>query len=232
VPDVIGSDTAGPTAAEATRIFLRPIATPFPLGFCALATASLMVAGMELGWFTSADTPLVAAVLIAFAFPLQLLASVFGFLGRDTVAATGFAVQGATWLIVGIGLLVTPAHQVSHPVGVLLLASAGWVLICGLGASLGKLAPAAVLMLTSTRFLLTGVHELTASRAVGHAAAIVGLVLVAVAAYVAAALEVENLQRRTVLPVLRRGHGAEAMRADLATQARTVSHEAGVREQL
>jgi uncharacterized protein len=36
-------------------------------------------------------------VLIAFAFPLQMLALIFGFLGRDTVAATGFGVQGGTW---------------------------------------------------------------------------------------------------------------------------------------
>ncbi len=219
-------------AVGATRIVLRPIATPFPLGFLALATASLLVAGKELGWFTSGDTPMVAIVLIAFAFPLQVIASVFGFLGRDTVAATGFGIQGATWLIVGIDLLLTPVHHTSHPLGVLLLAAAAWVLICALGSTLGKLAPAAVLMLTSLRFLLTGLHELTASTALGHAAAIVGLILVAAAAYVAAALEVETLQRRTVLPVLRRGRGIEAMEGDLAQQTRQVSNEAGVREQL
>ncbi len=226
------SGTVGPSAQQATRIVLRPIATPFPLGFVALATASLLVAGMELGWFTSADTPMVAIVLIAFSFPLQLVASVFGFLGRDTVAATGFGVQGATWLIVGIDLLVTPAHHTSRPLGVFLLAAATWVLICAAGSALGKLGPAAVLILTSLRFLLTGLHELTASSVLGHAAAIVGLILVAAAAYVAGALEVENLQRRTVLPVLRRGRGIEAMEGDLAQQTRQISNEAGVREQL
>ncbi len=220
------------SAPEMTRIVLRPIATPFPLGFLALATASLLVAGMELGWFTSTDRPMIAIVLIAFSFPLQLIASVFGFLGRDTVAATGFGVQGATWLIVGIDLLLTPPHHTSRPLGVFLLAAAAWVLICALGSAMGKLAPAAVLMLTSLRFLLTGLHELTASTALGHAAAIVGLALVAAAAYVAAALEVENLQRRTVLPVLRRGRGIEAMQGDLAQQTRHISNEAGVREQL
>lgn len=226
------NDTAGPSAPDATRVVLRPIATPFPLGFFALATASLVVAGMELGWFTSADSPIVAVVLIGFSFPLQLIASVFGFLGRDTVAATGFGVQGGTWLIVGIDLLLTPPHHTSGPLGVFLLAAATWVLICALGSALGKLAPAIVLILTSLRFLLTGLHELTASTVLGHAAAIVGLVLVAAAAYVAGALEVENLQRRTVLPVLRRGRGAEAMRGDLDQQTRQVTHEAGVREQL
>lgn len=228
------SDTPAPspTAATAARISLRPIATPFPLGFFALATASLLVAGMELGWFASADRQIVAIVLIGFAFPLQLLASIFGFLGRDTAAATGFGVQGGTWLVVGLDLLLTPPGSSSPALGVLLLAAAAWVLFCAMGSALGKLAPAAVLILTALRFLLTGLHEVTASTALGDAAAIVGLVLVAVAAYVALALEVENLQRRTVLPVLRRGHGAEAMQGDLAAQAQRLDREAGVREQL
>ncbi len=113
-----------------------------------------------------------------------------------------------------------------------LLAAAAWVLICALSSALGKIAPATVLLLTSLRFLLTGLHELTASTALGHAAAVVGLALVAAAAYVAAALEVENLQRRTVLPLLRRGRGVEAMEGDLAQQTRQISNEAGVREQL
>ncbi len=202
------------------------------MGFFALATASLLVAGLELGWFTAADRPIVAVTLIAFAFPLQMLASVFGFLGRDTVAATGFGVQGGTWLVVGVDLLLSPPGSSSRALGVLLIAASAWILICALGSTLGKLAPAAVLLLTSLRFLLTGLYELTSRTAVGNAAAVVGLVLVAVAAYVALALEVENLQRQTVLPVLRRGRGAEAMQGDLIAQSRRLDREAGVREQL
>ena len=83
-----------PTPAQAVRFYLRPIATPFPLGFGALAAASLLAAGSELGWFAPSDRPIVAVVLIGFSFPLQILASVFGFLGRDTAAATGFGIQG------------------------------------------------------------------------------------------------------------------------------------------
>jgi len=221
-----------PAPADAARIFLRPIATPFPLGFGALATASLLVAGLELGWFARSDQVLVAVVLIAFAFPLQFVASTFGFLGRDTAAATGFGIQGATWLVVGIDLLLTRPARPSHALGVFLIAAAAWVLISALGSALGKLVPAAVLALTALRFAITGLYELTGSTALEHAAAIVGLVLVAAAAYAALALEVENLQRRTVLPLLRRGHGAEALHGDLVAQARRLDREAGVREQL
>lgn len=224
-----GRDLSGPAA---TRIMLRPIATPFPLGMAALGTASLLVAGLELGWFTTADRTLVAVVLVGFCFPLQLLASIFGFLGRDTSAATGFGIQGGTWLVVGIQLLIgTPGH-VSHAVGVLLLVSSAWVLLSATGATLGKLVPGAVLFTTALRFLLTGLYELTASHGLEHAAAIVGLALVLLAGYAALALEIENSQRRTVLPLLRRGAGASAMVDDLAGQAVGIAHEAGVREQL
>lgn len=135
-------------------------------------------------------------------------------------------------MVVGVDLLLSSPVSTSHALGVLLIAAAAWILLCALGSALGKLAPAAVLLLTALRFLLTGLYELTANQGIEHAAAVVGLALVAVAAYVAFALEVENLQRRTVLPLLRRGRGAEAMQGDLAAQAQRVEHEAGVREQL
>jgi hypothetical protein len=211
---------------------LRPIATPFPLGLLALATATLLVSGLELGWFASADRRTVALGLIAFAFPLQALASVFGFLGRDTAAAVGFGVQGATWLVVGLSLLLTPPGATDAALGTLLLASGAWVGLCALGSALGKLVPAMVLLTTAVRFALTGWYELTASSVIEHVAAIVGLALVAAAAYAATALEVENLQRRTVLPLLRRGNGRDALERDLSYQARRLDREAGVREQL
>lgn len=226
--------TRDPTVsnAAATRIFLRPIATPIPLGFFALATASLLLAGAELHWFTASDRTIVAVVLVAFTFPLQLLASVFGFLGRDTAVATSFGVLCATWLVLGIDRLLTPPGHTSPAVGVLLLAAAGWVALCATGASLGKLGPAIVLGLAALRFAVTGVHELTGSGGLQRASAIVGLVLVAAVVYVALALELESLQRRTLLPVLRRGRGREAVEGDLADQTRTAEHEPGVREQL
>ena len=221
-----------PSPAQSARIMLRPIATPFPLGFFALATASLLVAGQELHWLGPSDHETVALCLVAFAFPLQILASIFGFLGRDTVAATGFGVQGATWLLVGLAQLSHLGRSIDHGVGLLLIASSAWVLLCALGASLGKLGVALVLVLTATRFLVTGLSELTGSGGLGRAAGIVGLLLVAAATYVAVALEVENLRRRTVLPIGRRGRGADALRLPLADQLRAVDHEAGVREQL
>lgn len=219
-------------AVRATRIFLRPIASPFPVGFSGLATASLLVAGSELGWYAGSNRMVVALALIAFAFPLQVIASVFGFLGRDSSAATSFGVQSVTWLVVGLDRLLSPPGSTSPALGVLLCAAAAWVALCALGSALGKLVPAGVLCLVALRFLLTGLYELSSSHGLEHATGIVGLVLVAACAYAIPALEIEGLQRRTVLPLLRRGSGREAMEAGLAEQSERVQHEAGVREQL
>ena len=160
-----------------------------------------------------------ALALIGFAFPLQLLSCVFGFLGRDSSAATSFGVRAATWLVVGLSRLLSAPGTVSHALGVLLCAASAWVALCALGSALGKLVPAAVLSLVSLRFLLTGIYQLTASRGLEHAAAITGLVLVAACGYAILAMEIEGLQRRTVLPLLRRGSGREAMSASLAQQS-------------
>ena len=221
-----------PAVAGATRIFLRPIASPFPLGFGGLATASLLVAGSELGWFSSRDRLVVAIVLIGFSFPVQFLASIFGFLARDSAAATSFGLQGTMWLVVGLERLLSAPGSTSPALGVLLCCVAAWVALGATGAALGKLVPAAILLLAAVRFLLTGLHELTAGAGVEHAAAIVGLVLVALCGYAMLALELEGLERRTVLPVLRRGPGREAVTASLAEQARGLEREPGVREQL
>ncbi len=56
--------------------------------------------------------------------------------------------------------------------------------------------------------------------------------LAAVAVYAALAMEVEDVQRRTVLPVLRRGLGRESLEGNLPDQLGRVEREAGVREQL
>src|SRR5919202_3572728 len=73
-------------------IFLRPIATPLALGFLALGGATLVLSGLQLGWFAPQESMYAALALISFGFPLQLLASIFGFLSRDPAAATGMGI--------------------------------------------------------------------------------------------------------------------------------------------
>jgi succinate-acetate transporter protein len=105
----------------AERVVLRPIGNPLPLGFLALGGATLLVSGLQLGWLEPADGKNVALVLIAFAFPLQLVTSLFGFLGRDVVAGTGMGVLSGTWLATGLIMLTSPPGATSDALGLFLL---------------------------------------------------------------------------------------------------------------
>lgn len=211
---------------------LRPIGNPLPLGFLALAAATLLVSGLQLGWLAPAQGGDVALILIAFVFPLQLVSSVFGFLGRDVVAGTGMGVLAGTWISIGLVTLTSPAGSTSDALGLFLLIAGSAMLVPAAAASTGKLAAFAVLAGTALRFLTTGLYQLTASDAWEATAGVVGLVLCALAVYAAAAMALEDARRQTILPLGRRGEGRAALRAGLDGQLARVEREAGVREQL
>jgi uncharacterized protein len=204
----------------AERVILRPIGNPLPLGFLALAGATLLVSGLQLGWLASSQDKDVALVLIAFVFPLQLVTSVFGYLGRDVVAGTGMGVLAGTWLSVGLITLTSPAGSTSDALGLFLLVAAVAMLVPALASASGKLVATAVLSATALRFASTGMYELTASATWEDVAGVVGVLLCVVAVYAALAIALEEARRETVLPTGRRGTGAD------------VGHEPGVRPQL
>ena len=215
---------------EVARIVVRPIGTPLPLGFIALVVATTGFSALQLGWIPPEQGGAVALGVLALTVPLQFLASVYGFLARDPVAGTGMGVLAGTW---GAALItLTGAPGASSPaLGVLFLASAVSMLV-PVSAATAKLAAAGVMGLTSVRFTLTGIAELTDASEWKTAAGVAGLVLAAVALYAALAFELEDAQHRTLLPVGRRGAGADALTGSVEDELANVSHEAGVRKQL
>jgi succinate-acetate transporter protein len=216
----------------AARIVLRPIGNPLPLGFLALAGATLIVSGLQLEWLQPADGKDVALILIAFVFPLQLLVAVFGYLGRDVVAGTGMGLLAGIWLSVGLVKLTSAPGSTSDALGLFLLVAAIAMLIPAAAASGGKLIPLGVLATTALRFATTGIYELTASPTWAHIAGVTGLVLCALALYAALAMALEDARRETSLPVLRRGLGRTSLEGSLDDQLARIEREAGVREQL
>jgi succinate-acetate transporter protein len=50
--------------------------------------------------------------------PLQLLATIFCFLARDTVAATGFGLFSGAWLASALTLINSPPGQTDKAFGV------------------------------------------------------------------------------------------------------------------
>lgn len=220
-----------PEELASTRIVLRPIANPLSLGFLGLAGATLSAAGLELGWIPPGEHLLTGLVVLIFAPTLQLIACVFGFLGRDAVAATGMGVMAATWAVIGIAILIGKPGA-NAALGTLLMVSSAGVLLSANTAAHSKVVPALVMATTGLRFFTTGLYQLTAVADVKLAAGVLGCVLSAEALYAAIALEIEDVRRQTVLPTLRRNKGTIAMEPSLGRQVEDVANEAGVRRSL
>lgn len=104
------------------------------------------------------------------------------------------------------------------------------MLVSASAVTLGKLVPAAVPATTAIRFATTGGYQLTAGSAWEHAAGIIGLILLAI--YAALAMALEDVARRTRLPLGRRGAGYGSLAGGLEEQLESIEHEAGIREQL
>lgn len=222
-----------PFGASAVRINLRPLANPKPMGFMALAIATLMLSALQLGWLPAGESSNVALILITFSFPLQLLGAVFGFLARDVVVGTGMAMLSGTWLATAVvSLNLPPGAQTTPTLGILLLAVALGLLVPAAGAATGKLLAAAILGGSAARFAVTAVYELTGMPMWGTVAGVVGVLLCVLALYGALALLFEDIRKQTVIPVLRRGAGRVSMNGNLKDQLRSIEREGGIREQL
>lgn len=215
----------------APRVVLRPLASPLPLGFLALAVATTCFAAVQLGWVPQAQGSTVALGVLVLTVPLQLLAAVMGFLARDPVAATGMGILAGTWAAACLATLASPPGASSPGLGVLLLASATCLLVPA-AAARTKAVPALVIAGSAARFAVTGVAELDGGRGWLSAAGWVGIGLAGLSLYAALALELEGSAGRTVLPLGRRGRSRAALDGRLADQVDDVATEPGVRQQL
>jgi uncharacterized protein len=216
----------------AARIMLRPVGNPLPLGFLALAGGTLLVSGLQLEWLKPTEGPAVAIILIAFVFPLQLLASVFGYLARDVVAGTGMGLLAGTWLSIGLVTLTSPPGSTSDALGLFLLLAGAAMLVPAAASATGKLVPAALLATTAARFATAGIYQLTASRTWEGVTGVVGLFLCGLAIYTSLAMALEDARRSTLLPLGRIGAGRESVEGNFGEQLKRIKREAGVREQL
>ena len=202
------------------RVVLRPIASPAALGFLGLAGATLTVAALQLDWVDKAEGSKVALILLGFTVPLQFVASIFGFLARDGVIATGMGVLAGTWLAIALVFHSLQPGETSDALGVFLLAAGTAMLVPAFSALYSKLVPALVLGTAGIRFFVGGIHELTGDSGWAKAAGIVGLFLFAFAVYAVLAAELEDVRKVSVLPLGRRG------------RAKDISEPPGVREAL
>ena len=218
--------------ASRTRVMLRPIAGPLALGFFGLAGATLVISGLQLGWVEPTEGKQVALCILAFTVPLQFTASLFAFLARDGAAATGFGLLSGIWAAIGLVTLTGEPGSTSDALGLFLLVAAVAMWAPAASAAASKLVPALVLATAGLRFLVTGLYQLSANESLENTAGVIGLLLAGFAIYAAYAAEFEDVLKRPVLPLGRRGKGELAMKGTYAQQIANAAHEPGVRQQL
>jgi hypothetical protein len=217
---------------RSARIYLRPVATPLPIGMLALAVGSFVLAGKQLQWVASSQGQAIGWCLLGFVVPLQLISFVFALLSRDEGVASATAALSGTWLATALVTLSSGPGMRSAGLGLLLIAGAGALLVPAAVAAPSKPLVAAVVTITALRFCITGVYQLGAGAGWKTAAGIIGLVITGLAWYTAAAFALETGRRRQVLPTFRHtGHAGPSPETS-ADPIGPASHDAGVRSQL
>jgi uncharacterized protein len=213
-------------------IFVRPLGSPVVLGFFAFAVGMFMLGVQSLHWVKASEYETVGFVLIAFVFPLELIAGVIAYFTRDTLAATVLSLFATSWLLLGILLATSPPHELNHAVGFFLFAFSSATLSLAIVAVTGKPLFSLLLTLSTARAILAGIYQFGAGQTVNGAAGVVALTLCAIAVYGGLALLFEDVLQETRLPVFRRGAARAAIEGDLRAQLRRLEGEAGVRQQL
>ncbi|MFF4298519.1 GPR1/FUN34/YaaH family transporter [Streptomyces vinaceus] len=218
-----------PDLRAMTRITLRPIASPMPLGFFTVAIASVMTGCLQLGVLGPADRRAVALCVLP-AFALQLLVSVLAFGARDVIAATLMGTFAGSWLAYAL-VMGSGAHGGPRVLGIFNLA-----FLC-FGALMAavtrpKRALWLVLVVYLPRWVATGLGGLTGTPWLTHTAGALGILVALVATYAAFALMLEDMRSEEVLPIGRSGPAHHAVHGDLAVQLRNIERQAGVRRTL
>jgi succinate-acetate transporter protein len=219
-------------ATPSVGVFLRPLGTPLPLACIGLLVASGVLSCLNLGWIPAAEQDQVGTVLVAFAFPIQSLATVLLFLARDAPSGAGVGALSGSWLTFGLLLLTTAPTSRSATAAIFLFAAAAALVPAAISSLATKVVPAAVFAAASVRFLLTGLYEKLGGKGLEHAAGWEGIALAALALYVAFASDLEGSLGRDVLPLGRRGVGRAALDQTLLGKELEVQSEPGVRSKL
>jgi uncharacterized protein len=215
-----------------TRIVLRPLASPLPLGLFAFALGSLVVGCAQLGAFGPDGGDPVVTVMLAVFVPLpQLLAAVIAFLTREPVVATLLALAGMTWPAALVVQVLDPAVT-NAPRGVLYVGVGALLLLLGSTSVTAKPLVGLLVLVAALRFVANGLYDLSGVGWVQVTSGVAALATTGAAAYLGLALALEDTRHRTVLPTGRRGDAARAFTGHLPTQTGSLPREAGVRNQL
>jgi succinate-acetate transporter protein len=214
-----------------TRIVLRPIGSGLPLGFFSFGIGMLLLGCSAIGWIPVSEQKNVGMMLMSFVFPLELIATVVAFLGRDTLGATTLGLFTTSWLALGWALDSSPPGSTSITLGIYLFGFATAAALLALMSIRGKPFFSALLSTAVTRMVLSGVYEIGGAHVWNKISGGFGIALAALAMYGGTALALEDARQQELLPLFRRG-GAEKAFQGYEAQLERLEAEPGVRQQL
>jgi succinate-acetate transporter protein len=213
------------------RIVLRPLGSPLPLGFYSFGIGMLLLGCSAIGWIPVVEQRDVGMTLMAFVFPLELTATVFAFLARDTLGATTLGLFTTSWLSLGWGDLASPAGAKSVTTGIYLFGFATVAFLIALLSTQGKPFFTVLLGIAVARMIVAGYWEVGGGHGWLKAAGGLAIALAALAMYGGTALALEDMRQQELLPLFRRG-GADRAFHGFEAQLDRLEAEAGVRQQL
>lgn len=211
------------------QIFLRPLGSPLTLGMSGLTVASLVDSGLDLHWIGSGQAHDVGYILLTLPFALQLIACVLSYLARDGAVGAAVGVLSLSWFALGLIQTNSPPGSRSGAAGLMLVAAGTVVILSALAVTTTKPLPALVLALAGVRFLLSSIYLLGAAPGWREASGVLGLVVVALAAYCVLAFELEGARHRPVLPTFRVDSGRSHAETETSSQIDDLAREPGVR---
>jgi succinate-acetate transporter protein len=215
-----------------TSIVVRPLGSGLPLGFFSFALGMLILCGLGVGWIEPADEHSAALLLITFVAPLEFAATVIAFLARDSIGATTLGVFSGSWFASGWTIWTGVPGTLDRSFG-LFLCGFAVVIVCLATLSWSSKPLFAVLLTVSAlRMALAATYEFGAGHTWLVAAGWDALALFVLAVYGGLALAFEDIERREVLPLFRRGAARTAFEGSLAEQLERIESEPGVRQQL
>jgi succinate-acetate transporter protein len=214
-----------------TRIMLRPVGSGLPLGFFSFGVGMLLLGCLAIGWIPVGEQKDVGMLLMSFVFPLELIATVFAFLARDTLGATTLGLFTTSWLALGWAYLASPPGQASVALGVYLFGFATAIFLLAVLSTQGKPFFSLLLLTAVARMVLAGIYEAGGAHELLEVSGGFAIALTALAMYGGAALGLEDAHQREWLPLFRRG-GAQQAFEGFEAQLERLEAEPGVRQQL
>ena len=210
---------------DRTRINLHPTAPPSVLGLFAMAAATFVVGSNFAGWYRDPHAMFSLFPLVGvFGGLTQLLSAMWCYRARDSVGAALHGSWSALWaaftvlnLLMLLKLIPTPA-TLSTELGVWLLVISAITWLIAVAATGESFVLAGVCTALALAALFSGLGECLNSTALLRVGGWVFVVAALLSLYHAAALMLEEMFSRKVLPIGRPPRKEEA-RGDEGTEA-------------